>query len=74
MSTDHAKAREDRRRELSQLTKARLCAMYRAGVRTPSGGIGRYAGGMYPPEQWRKDEVITSILEIEHPAPRPPGN
>lgn len=41
---------------LSKLRKAELCAMYRA-----LGGL----GGKYPPEKWRKDEVVTSIVEME---------
>ena len=62
-------AREDRRRELANMTKGALCRMYRAGITTPSGGQIQWIGGMYPPEQWRKDEVISSILRIEYPAP-----
>jgi hypothetical protein len=27
---------------------------------------------MYPPERWRKDEVVASILSIEIPAPAAP--
>jgi hypothetical protein len=42
--------------ELSKHTKATLCARYRA-----MGGL----GGKYPPEKWRKDEVATSIIDIE---------
>lgn len=42
--------------ELDRKRKAELCAMYRQ-----LGGL----GGKYPPEKWRKDEVITSIVEIE---------
>jgi hypothetical protein len=42
--------------ELDKKRKADLCAMYRQ-----LGGL----GGKYPPEKWRKDEVITSIIEIE---------
>jgi hypothetical protein len=59
--------REARRRELAKLTKSRLCALYRTGVRTPDGRIGYYVGGLHPPEQWRKDEVINTILGIEFP-------
>jgi hypothetical protein len=42
--------------ELGKLRKAELCALYRR-----LGGM----GGIHPPESWRKDEVITSITEIE---------
>jgi len=66
---DELASREDRRRELAAMSKAALCRMYRAGVRTPSGGVSRWVGGMYPPEQWEKNDVISSILDIEY---RPP--
>lgn len=42
--------------ELLKLRKADLCAMYRR-----LGGL----GGKYPPELWRKDEVVSSIIDIE---------
>lgn len=45
-----------RHRELNKTTKAQLCVLYRQ-----LGGL----GGMHPPEKWRKDEVITSITEME---------
>ncbi|MEU6979618.1 hypothetical protein [Streptomyces sp. NPDC046371] len=45
-----------RGRELNKLTKTRLCALYR-----DLGGL----GGIHPPEEWRKDEIITSITEME---------
>jgi hypothetical protein len=61
--------REARRRELSKMSKAELCRMYRRGVRTPEGRLVAHGGGMYPLETWRKDEVISSILGIEYPAP-----
>jgi hypothetical protein len=74
--TDHTEderrreaAREDRRRELAKMTKTRLCRMYRNGITTPRGTITQWIGGMHPPEQWRKDEVISSILRIEYPPP-----
>lgn len=45
-----------RGRELNKMRKADLCALYRR-----LGGL----GGIHPPEKWRKDEVITSITEME---------
>lgn len=42
--------------ELAKHTKHTLCAKYRA-----LGGL----GGTQPPEKWRKDEVINSIVDIE---------
>lgn len=41
------------RRELNRQTKASLVAMYKR-----LGGL----GGLYPPEKWRKDEIIDSII------------
>jgi hypothetical protein len=67
-----ADARAYRYRELSRRAKADLCAMYRRGVLTPDGQVVRYGGGMHPPERWRKDEVVTSILSIEIPPPAAP--
>jgi hypothetical protein len=66
-------SREDRRRELARMPKHQLCRMYRTGVSTPDGRIGCYLGGMYPLEQWRKDEVISSILAIEYSTYMPDG-
>lgn len=45
-----------RGRELNRMNKAGLCALYRR-----LGGL----GGIHPPEKWRKDEVINSIVDIE---------
>lgn len=42
--------------ELNRKRKAELCTLYRR-----LGGL----GGIHPPEKWRKDEVITSIVEME---------
>lgn len=42
--------------ELSKRTKANLCALYRR-----LGGM----GGIHPPEKWYKEEVISSIVDIE---------
>lgn len=45
-----------RRITLGKLRKAEVIARYRQ-----LGGL----GGMYPPEKWRKDEVVTSVAEME---------
>lgn len=45
-----------RSRELDRMRKGALCVLYRS-----LGGL----GGKYPPEMWRKDEVISSIVDIE---------
>lgn len=42
--------------DLSRMTKAQLISRYRQ-----LGGL----GGIHPPEKWRKDELVTSILEME---------
>jgi hypothetical protein len=45
-----------RGQQLRVKRKAELCALYRR-----LGGL----GGIHPPEKWTKDEVVTSIIEIE---------
>lgn len=45
-----------RSKELGRYAKADLCVEYRR-----LGGL----GGLYPPEKWRKDEVISSICDME---------
>lgn len=45
-----------RRRDLEKKSKPELCSLYRQ-----LGGL----GGVHPPEKWRKDEVVSSIVEIE---------
>lgn len=42
--------------KLERLTKGALVATYRS-----LGGL----GGIYPPEKWRKDELASSIAEME---------
>ena len=49
--------------ELAKMTKTQLCALYRQ-----MGGL----GGMYPPEKWRKDEIISSILYAQNAQAREP--
>lgn len=45
-----------RGRELDKMRKADLCAMYRR--------MG-YLWSPHPPEKWRKDEVVNSIVDLE---------
>jgi len=45
-----------RGRQLHQMRKSALCALYRQ-----LGGL----GGIHPPEKWTKDEVVTAVAEIE---------
>lgn len=42
--------------ELNKRSKSALCARYRS--------LGGY-GGIHPPEKWYKEEIISSIVEIE---------
>lgn len=42
--------------ELNKFRKVELCGTYRG-----LGGL----GGIHPPESWRKDEIISSIVDIE---------
>lgn len=60
--TEHRMQHHQRRaRELNKQTKAALCALYRR-----MGGLGGFHNGKaVGPEEWRKDEVITSITEME---------
>jgi hypothetical protein len=52
---------------LSRMKKTQLIRMYRNGIRRPDGTMAAYGGGMHPPEKWRKDEIVGSILGIEFP-------
>jgi hypothetical protein len=64
---ERVRAFRRRRAALRSQTKAALCALYRRGVTTPNGDIGRYLDSAHPIETWRKDEVINSILMLEFP-------
>jgi hypothetical protein len=60
------KSRDGRRAELRRLTKTRLIALYRGGVRTPTGRTVCYlGGGVAPIERWSKDDIVASIMAIE---------
>lgn len=72
MTTPETRNTHHRRRstELNKQNKTALCALYRS-----LGGL----GGIHPPEKWRKDEVLNSIIDIEwgrlpddHKLPDPP--
>lgn len=58
--------RNERRAALNRKTKRDLIRICKAGVRTPEGGICTIEGGMYPLEQWRKDEIVDSIVRAEY--------
>lgn len=53
---ERQKRHRERSQELGKLTKRRLCQMLREG------GL---IGSMHPPEKWTKDEVISSIIDLE---------
>jgi hypothetical protein len=61
------RTREERRAELSRMTKRSLAAMCRDGIRRPDGGLA-FIEGAHPVERWDKDEIITSVLSVEYPA------
>jgi hypothetical protein len=61
------KSKDSRRAELDKLTKARLIAMYRGGVRTPEGRLARYGASAHPIGTWSKSDVIASIMTAEFP-------
>lgn len=58
MSAPESRQAHDLRRssELDKQKKRALCSLYRS-----LGGL----GGIHPPEEWRKDEVITAIVDVE---------
>jgi hypothetical protein len=60
--------RDARRRELTKLPKWRLARMCADGVATPTGGV-CVIEGAYPVAEWRKDEIVESILNAECPRP-----
>jgi hypothetical protein len=62
-----APERAIRRAELARMRKSDLIRMCRAGVATPGGGVCYIEGGMYPLDQWQKDEIVASILNAEYP-------
>lgn len=65
---DLSKAAWDARAmRLNRMTKTQLIDMYRRGIKNPYGSLVRYGGGAHPPEHWRKDEVVNTILAIEFP-------
>jgi hypothetical protein len=59
--------KDARRGQLAKMTKARLIALCRSGVTRPDGGRSIIDGGMYPLEQWSKDDLISSIMTAEFP-------
>jgi hypothetical protein len=67
------KSRDSRRAELRRLSKTRLIAMYRRGVKTPAGRTVQYlGGGAGPIGRWSKDDVVAAIMAVEFP-PEPPA-
>lgn len=60
--------RLQRRRQLVAMSKADLITMCREGIPNPRGGRTQVFGA-HPLEQWRKDEIVDVILDIEFPPP-----
>jgi hypothetical protein len=52
---------------LARMTKARLIAYYRAGIRAPDGSVVQYGWSAHPLEKWTKEEIIGSVLSVEFP-------
>lgn len=61
------RARDARVRELTRMTKRDLAAMCAAGIQAPDGGRVVVEGGAGPVASWTKDEIVSTILGIEHP-------
>jgi hypothetical protein len=61
-------AKNDRRKQLARQTKAALIAMCTEGVPNPRGGTTR-VWGAHPLQEWTKDEIVATILDIEYPPP-----
>jgi len=61
-------ARDDRAKELRGESKAALVELCRSGVPNPRGGR-THVWGAHPLEKWRKDEIVSTILDIEFPHP-----
>ena len=68
MDQEYFQAREPRRKELTAMSKAALIEMCRSGVPNPRGGR-THVYGAHPLEKWRKDEIVSTILDIEFPPP-----
>jgi hypothetical protein len=54
-----------RLQELNKLSKAQLVQMYRTGIKTQDGHVIRYGWSEHPPETWRKDELVYTVLHAE---------
>lgn len=59
-------ARDKRARELNRMRKRDLAAMCAAGIQRPDGGRS-IVEGAHPVASWTKDEIVSTILNIEHP-------
>jgi len=47
------------------VSKHMLVQTYRQGFRTDDGRWVQYMASAHPPETWRKDEIIASLLNAE---------
>jgi hypothetical protein len=65
--------REARRRDLERVPKAALVAMCAVGITRPDGGRTIIQGGMHPLADWRKDEIVGAVINVEFPPDDMPG-
>lgn len=59
-------SREQRRAELDAKTKAEIIAMCKAGIPNHRGGK-TTVWGAHPLEQWTKDELVSTVLDVMFP-------
>ena len=60
--------RSGRRAQLARMSKPRLVAFCRTGVRRPDGTVSRDPQGTAPLRDWTKDDIIAWIMQTEFPA------
>ena len=65
-----ANARDARWAQLRRWTRDQLIDHYMAGVPQPGGNVVAGAGPRSAYRGWRKDELVTSILDLEFPGAR----
>jgi hypothetical protein len=58
--------RDDRARELTRMPKRELVRLCTTGIRRPNGQTTTVEGA-HPVSSWSKDDLISTILGIEHP-------
>jgi hypothetical protein len=56
-----------RRAQLRKMTRGQLAALCQAGIITPDGRRVVIEGGVTPPSQWSKDDLVASVMQAEFP-------